>query len=152
MPRLKAKQITPGTVGQVLQTLAGPIAGWATPSGGGGGVLSWGGDVQGGEYFAAYERPDGLATTAFDWGSRILLPRAGTLKNLHCRRENSTNAYTVRVVVNGVVSALTLTVGNGSTSGSETTTSVSVAAGDRVEIDCSSGNLPSRCQVSLEFA
>ncbi len=91
---------------------------------------------------------------------RILVPRAGTLRNLRARAltpvaGSGTITYTVRV--NGVSSALACTVSKASSphEGSDTSNSVSVAAHDRVSLQIQYSSItapnPTTILVSAEF-
>ena len=74
-----------------------------------------------------------LAVSSSETPSKIPLSSAGVLRNLLVGGDNSIGggtsvAYTVRV--NGVDTALTVTLSSGTQSGSDTAHSVSVASGD----------------------
>lgn len=98
----------------------------------------------------------GLATTG---AIQIAMPRGGTLKNLYIVHNttagNGNNiVYTVRV--NGVTQTLAVTLASTSSSGSDTTHSITVAAGDLVDIQitkaASIGSSPSDVMATMEFA
>lgn len=68
------------------------------------------------------------------------VPIAGTIKNLYVNRYSSApssgQSCSYTLMVNGVASALTLTISDTATTGSDTTHSVSVNAGDLISIRC----------------
>jgi hypothetical protein len=90
---------------------------------------------------------------------RIRTPRAGVFKNLyvmHNAVSSSTNTHTYTLLVNGVASALTVTVAGNVSTGQDTTNTVSVVAGDQISIRITkSGNVNpavNQIVVSAEFS
>lgn len=75
----------------------------------------------------------------------IIMPCAGTLSNLYARVSAAPGAGTSKIITlrnNVSGTALTTTIGNTATANSDTTHSVSVAAGDRVAIETTVSGSP----------
>jgi len=120
-------------------------------------ILSWGASGVSGTTTTRYLFPnyqDSLAGTA---AIQIEVPKGTRLRNLRIRHNttagNGNNiVYTLRV--NGVASALTVTIPSTTTAAQDTTHSVTVAAGDRLDIGvtkaASIGTSPSGVTVTLE--
>jgi hypothetical protein len=84
----------------------------------------------------------------------VVCPRAGTLSNL-CMSAiggNFTGNLTVTVFVNGVSTALTVTVNSGSATGSDGTHTVAVNKFDQVSVSFTVTTGPGRAQwISVDF-
>jgi len=67
---------------------------------------------------------------------RHLLPRAGTLRNLYVRASfnNLNGTTTITIMLNGVATSLQVVLAAGGLSGSDTTHTVTIAAGDQISI------------------
>ena len=105
---------------------------------------------------AVYLAPGGQAlATAQATEIQIAMPRAGTLRNLRLKCTGGSNdaTYTYTLRVNGESSAVTFTVAGGATSGSDTTHSVSAAAGDLVSVQITKSATPATTvkNVSVTF-
>jgi hypothetical protein len=86
------------------------------------------------------------------------VPRAGKLRNLYIYQNSpssSTNAIDYTVMVNGSTTALTASVAGNVSSGSDTTNSVDVSAGDSITIQVTKASTVSpavqQVLVSMEF-
>jgi hypothetical protein len=87
----------------------------------------------------------------------VVVPRAGTLRNLYVALDTAftTANTTVLVRKNNGSTALTFVLNAGSASGNDTTHSESVAAGDRISLSfqtSASDTTGINPQVSVEFA
>ena len=129
------------------------LAGAVTP------VLSWGNNSVSATTATRYLTPwydDGLAQTT---AIQFRVPRAGTLQNLRVRHNSPGGngndiVYTVRV--EGVASALTVTLASDAADGSDLANTVAVAAGDRIDIEVTKaagvGSSPGDVVATLEYA
>jgi hypothetical protein len=89
---------------------------------------------------------------------RMAIPRAGKLRNLYVYQNTpstSANAIVYTVMVNGSTTALTVSIAGTATSGSDTTDSVNVSAGDSITIQVTKASSVSpavqQVLVSMEF-
>jgi hypothetical protein len=99
---------------------------------------------------------DGLAQTS---PIQYRVPRAGTLKNMRVRHNTTGgngNAIVYTLRVNGVASALSISLASTATDGSDLVNSVTVAAGDLIDIEVTKaatiGTSPSATIAAMEFA
>jgi hypothetical protein len=84
-----------------------------------------------------YMSAAGGAVNSTETNVRYSVTKAGTLQNLFWSATSSTlsgNGNSITVMVNGVASALSATWNGGATSGSNTTSTVNVVAGDQVSV------------------
>ncbi len=93
-----------------------------------------------GKFYALSGDSSGNGTDA-SAGTRTLVPRVGTIKNLYvilsvAPGAGKTNTYTI--YKNGVATSLVAAVSNSATAGNDTAHTVSVAAGDEVSINVAS--------------
>jgi hypothetical protein len=99
--------------------------------------LQWGNDGVAATTTTRYLTPgwgDGTATTAV---IQQTVPTDGTLRNLRVRHNGTAgngNAIVYTVRVNGVATALAVSLASTSSTGSDTTNIVAVVAGDRVDV------------------
>lgn len=152
-----------GALGDVLTTDgAGNLTFQAVPSAATG-VLQWGNTNVGASTASRLLDPgfeDRLAPLlASGTGTRLRMPRAGTLRNLYVQHNTpggtgATVTYTVRV--NGVVTALAVSLASTATTASDMVSAVAVAAGDLVDIEVTKGAVIGtgilRPEVTLEVA
>lgn len=85
-----------------------------------------------------------------------LIPVAGTLSRLFIKVQTAPGAgksWAFTLYVNGSATALTLTIADAATTGSDITNSVSVSAGDRISLECvaTGGTASSRAHIGVEF-
>ncbi|MDB5277549.1 MAG: hypothetical protein JWR61_2504 [Ferruginibacter sp.] len=139
-----------GTTGQILQS-----AGAATPVWVNGGTMMLSGNTNnstettssGGQknYYPITGTISSVSTSDVQAGTRTVMSRAGTIRNLFVKLDGSPgggNNLIVTVYKNGTAQTLTTTIGNPSVSGSDTSNSFTVAAGDEVGIVISSTSAP----------
>lgn len=128
---------------------SGAVLMWAAASNGNGTTVA---------YLPALPYDAGLsASTGGQIASTLVMPRAGTLRNLFVATLSASVGLstTFTVQVNGVDTAITCTMASSTTSASDTTHSVSVSAGDQVrlkEVNSTSGSAANSQRVSLEYA
>lgn len=116
--------------------------GGAVP-GGGGGVGSWGGNVQGGQVGASatsHLAPFTLNLQGAESVAQWVVPAACTAKNLYVKTtstQTATGAMTITVKDNSTNTAVTLTVAAGAVAGSfnSAATSAAFAAGDLMDVE-----------------
>ncbi len=78
------------------------------------------------------------------------VPAAGVLRNLYVKSENSpTNNTTATVRINGSDSALTCTITGGTNTGSDTSHTVSVSAGDYITFKLVGGGGATACGYTM---
>jgi len=94
-------------------------------------------------------------TTTIQWRA----PRAGTIRNLFLRHgtpAGNGNAIVYTLRVNGVASALTVSLASTSANGSDTVNAVAVAAGDLLDLQVTKAadvvTSPTNIMASLEYA
>jgi len=81
---------------------------------------------------------DALADTDSTTNPRIRVPRDGTLQNMFVRQgdpSTDTDNLTYTIRVNGVASALTVTIAGNVADGSDTVNTVSVSQGDNLDVE-----------------
>jgi hypothetical protein len=125
---------------------------------GAGAVLSWGTDTINTTTTTRFLAPGYIAAAGTTDVYRIRAPRAGTLRNLHIMQNtvsSSTTNITYTVLVNGVSSALTITMAANVTTAADTADTVVIAKGDQITLQVTkAGTLASAVQqvvVSVEF-
>lgn len=135
-----------------------------TPVPGTGSIIAWGNQSVGGPDSLRYMDPWGaqnqIAGTDGTTNARTVAPRAGTISNLFVRHANpqgNGNDITYTVRINGVLSALAVTLASDASQASNLVDSVAVAQGDNVDIEVSKpnggvGNSPDGITVQGEFA
>ncbi len=134
-----------------------------TPVTGVGSVVGWGNQSVGGTTADRFMDPWGaqnqIAGTDGTTNARTVIPRAGTISNFYVRHGNPDGngndiVYTVRI--NGVSTALTVTLASTGSQASDTVNSVAVAAGDNVDVvvekAANVGNSPDSITAQMEFA
>jgi len=88
---------------------------------------------------------------------RLILPRAGTLRNMYVRASfnNLNGTTTITVLLNGTETTLQVALAAGALSGSDTTHTVTIAAGDQISIRSTTGGTSGEIDnltVAMEFA
>jgi hypothetical protein len=149
-------QLPPGTAGESLTTQgAGANPSWTS---GGSAQLLWGDNSVGSTTTTRYLTPgydDALAETI---ANQITAVRAGTMRSLRVRHNavagnGNTIVYTLRV--NGVASALSVTLASTSSSGADAVSTVAIATGDRIDIAVTKaagvGASPNNITATVEF-
>jgi hypothetical protein len=124
--------------------------------------MAWGNNSVGGTTSTRYLDPWGaqnqIAGTDGTTNPRHVAVRAGTLRNLYARHGNPDGngndiVYTVRV--NGIATALTVTLASTGSQASDTVNSVAVVAGDNVDVEITKaagiGNSPDGVTVQAEY-
>ncbi|MDN3656660.1 hypothetical protein QWZ08_13530 [Ferruginibacter paludis] len=139
-----------GTTGQILQS-----AGAATPVWVNGGTMMLSGNTNnstettssGGQknYYPITGTISSVSTSDVQAGTRTVMSRAGTVRNLYVKLDGSPgggNNLIITVYKNGVAQTVTTTITQPAVSGSDTSNSFTVAAGDEVGIVISSTSAP----------
>lgn len=93
----------------------------------------------------ATDKFNALYAAAGGWGtaltSQSVMPTAGTLKQFYVKMDTTNpSGKTFAIYKNGVDQALTITIPNGSTSGNDTTHTVTYAAGDTISLHATGGD------------
>lgn len=98
---------------------------------------------------------DGIAETS---PTQILAPRSGTLRNmrvLHNGTSGNGNPIVYTLRINGVASALSVSLASTAAVGSDLVSTVAVLAGDRIDVEitkaASVGSSPSNVTLSIEY-
>lgn len=94
-----------------------------------------------------------LGWSATETDSQIIIPTGGTISNLHAKISSTpgtSKSYQFTLMKNGAATTLDLTLSGAVGSGSDTTHSVSVSAGDTLTLRCIPTNTPNS-QTSMAF-
>jgi hypothetical protein len=142
--------VADGTSGQVVQTNGTSSLGWVN----GGSFMFTGnsaGNIGANDFLSL-----GSGRNAVEAQTQILMPRAGTLKNLFVHLVNPPGAgatQTMTVRVNGVNTTLAVSVTGAATDGNDVAVAdyISVAAGDLVSIQCTQGGGPANSNAMIGF-
>lgn len=120
-------------------------------------ILLWGSNDVTRSTTTRYLFPSYTNDTAFTTPVQWRSPRAGTLQNLRVRHNTTAgngNAIVYTVRVNGIASALTVSLASTSSDGSDLVNTVAVAAGDLLDIEVTKAlditSSPSNIMASLE--
>jgi len=148
---------TAPTAGQTLVASSTTLAAWITPAYP---VLVFGGETVTATTTTRYLPPGYAGGTDVPINPVALrVPRAGVLRQLYLRHNQTAGngnsiVYTVRV--NGVASALSVSLASTSQNGADTSNSIAVAAGDYIDIEVtkasSVGTSPAAIVATLEYA
>jgi len=152
-------RLAPGVAGQMLQTNGvGANPSWAAPASGSTPQLLWGDNSVGSSTTTRYLSPgydDGLAETI---PTQFRVVRAGTFQNLRIRHNvpaGNGNAIVYTLRVNGVPSALTVSLASTATDGSDLANNVVVAVGDLIDIEVTKaagvGSSPTNITATVEY-
>lgn len=102
---------------------------------------------------------ESTAETAGGTNARIVLPRAGVIRNMRVRHGNPAgngNAIVYTLRVNAAAQALTVSLASTATNGSDLVNSVVVAAGDQIDVEVTKaatiGASPNNITVTMEYA
>lgn len=127
-----------------------------------GALIAWGNESVGGTTASRFLDPWGaqnqIAGTDGTTNARHVAPRPGSISHMYVRHGNpdgNGNDVTYTLRVNGVASALAVTLASTDSQASETATSVAVAEGDNIDVEVTKaaniGNSPDGVTVQCTF-
>lgn len=103
-------------------------------------------------YYSAVMGPNEMTGTDIAGATRTLVPRGGTVKNLHVKMsQDPGSSWVYTLVKNGVDMAVTCTVSSGNSSCLDVANSFVVAPGDEIGIKLATGSTGAASRVSWAF-